>query len=180
MDTIMFHEAVPQLNRTEDYPVLYCPINYNYPGVDGIIVQFTGQKCFVYPLQITVAKSHSDSEEAFFRQWGMWTNSLEDFEVVPVFVWITKEDSGVVEVDTIKAEYRSTKSGDLLVHPSYDRLNVPLKEVNLVIWERYQRALRTIEKSKSLVENECLRDNQAPLDASENRERLEGRWRKEG
>jgi hypothetical protein len=165
MDTVMFSGNIPEFNRTEGDPVLYCPIDFNYRAIDGIIVRFTGRKCFMFPLQITVAKSHSDSEEVFFRNWSIWTNKLTDLEVVPVFIWITKEDS---EVNTVDAVYRSTKSGMKLVRPSYRRQKIPLKRVNLEISERYQRALGKLQENlKCWAENECLGDNQAPLDASE-------------
>src|SRR3954447_17905623 len=135
MDTVMFSGGVPKFNTTEGGPVLYCPINFNFHGIDGMIVRFTKGKCFMFPLQITVAKSHSDSEEVFFSEWDMWTNKLDGFEVVPVFVWIIKEDS---EIDTVSAEYRSTRSGMKLVRPSYRRQKIPLERVNLNISERYQ------------------------------------------
>jgi hypothetical protein len=134
MDTVMFSGVAPNFNTTKSDPVLYCPIDFDYRGIDGIIVRFAEGKCFMFPLQITVAKSHSDSEEVFFREWSIWTNKLNDFEIVVVFVWITEEDS---EIDTVNAEHRSTNSGMKLIHPSYRRKKVPLKRVNLDIWERY-------------------------------------------
>ena len=168
MDTIMFSGDIPELNRTGGDPVLYCPMNCKYPGIDGIIVRFTEKKCFLYPLQITVAKSHSDSERVFFSKWRVWINKLNGFEVEPVFIWITKEDS---EDDTVKAKDRWTESGRKLAHPSYRRRKIPLKNVNLDISERYQRALEKLqESSRSWVDDECLEDNQAPLDASETEE----------
>jgi SAP domain len=165
MHTVMFSGSFPRFNMTERNPVLYCPINFNYRGIDGIIVRFVEKKCFMFPLQITIAKSHSDSEEVFFREWSMWTDRLNDIEVVPEFVWITKEDS---ENDTVNAQYRTTKSGTRLVRPSYSRQKVPLKTVSLDIWEHYQRALGKLQENlKRWASDEYLRDDQAPLDASE-------------
>jgi hypothetical protein len=39
---------------------------------------------------ITIAKSHSDSEEKFFRNWGTWTQSLSalGYQIETTFVWI--------------------------------------------------------------------------------------------
>jgi hypothetical protein len=165
MDTIMFNGSVPNLKKTEGDPVLYCLISFNYSGIDGMIIRFAGGKCYMFPLQITVAKSHPDSEEVFFREWSKWINKLNGIEVVLVFVWITKEG---YETDHVNAVYRLTKSGKKLVRPSYSRQKVPLERVNLDIWQRYQRALGKLQENlKDWVENECLRDDQAPLDASE-------------
>jgi len=36
MDTVMFSGDFPEFNRTEGDPVLYCPINFNYRGIDGL------------------------------------------------------------------------------------------------------------------------------------------------
>jgi hypothetical protein len=84
---------------------------------------------------------------------------------VPVFVWITKEDS---KVEIVNAEYRSTRTGTKLVHPLFRMQKIPLKSVNLDISERYRRALGKLQENlKSWVESECLGDSQAPLDASE-------------
>jgi hypothetical protein len=141
MDTVMFSGDIPKFNRTEGDPVLYCPINFNYyGGIDGIIVRFAEGKCFMFPLQITVAKPHSDSEEVFFSKWRQWTDELYDFEVVPVFVWVTKEES---EVENVDAEYSLTGSGmKFIERPSFRRQKIPLEKVNPDISKRYQRALR--------------------------------------
>jgi hypothetical protein len=164
MDTVVFSGSIPKFNTTKSDPVLYCPINYR--GVDGIIARFAEGKCYMFPLQITVAKSHSNSEEIFFREWSKWINELDNIEVVPMFLWITKEGSS--EINTVPPVCCLTKSGRKLVRPSYCTQKIPLKRVNLGIWERYQRALGKLQENlKGWVENECLSDDQAPLDASE-------------
>lgn len=164
MDTVIFDGIIPNFHMTEGDPVLYCPINYNYRGIDGIIIRFTEGTCYMFPLQITIAKSHSDSEEKFFREWSKWTNKLTNIKVDLTFIWITKEDS---ELKLVDEEHRSTKSGDKIIHPSYYSQKIPLKSVSLDIWERYQQALgRSQENLKGWVEDECLGDDQAPLDAT--------------
>jgi hypothetical protein len=37
----------------------------------------------VIPIQITVAKVHSDSESAFFSDWEKWIVGLAGFKIVP-------------------------------------------------------------------------------------------------
>src|SRR5271170_1938545 len=158
METVMFSGRFPLFsNRTEGDPVLYCPLDFNFRAIDGIIVRFAGRKCFMFPIQITVAKRHSNSEEGFFSEWETWTKDLNGLEIEPVFVWITKKDS---EVDTVDAKYLSTRSGDKLIHPSYCRQKVPLERVNLKIWERYQRALGKLQEHiKGLLENDSETEN---------------------
>jgi hypothetical protein len=166
MDTVIFSGSMPIFNTTKSDPVLYCPMNFNYCGVDGITARFAEGKCYMFPLQITVAKSHLDFEEIFFREWSKWTKYLDGIEVVPMFLWITKEGSS--EINTVPPVYRSTRSRRKLVRPSYYTQMVPLKSVNLDIWQHYQRALgRSQENLKGWVEDECPSDDQAPLDATE-------------
>jgi hypothetical protein len=65
--------------------VLYCPLEFDYPGIDRIIVRFTRKQCFMFPLQITMANYYSDSEGPFFSEWDKWTDGLGDSAVVPAF-----------------------------------------------------------------------------------------------
>ncbi|KAN0076627.1 hypothetical protein V8E54_006769 [Elaphomyces granulatus] len=88
--------------------------------------------------------------------------SEQDFEVVPVFIWVTKEDS---EVETVDAEYRLTRLGRKLVHPSFRRQKIPLEMVNLDISERYQRVLGRLQES--WVENESLDVSEARITGGE-------------
>ena len=81
---------------------------------------------------------------------------------MPVFIWVTKEDS---EVETVDAEYRLTRSGRKLVHPSFRRQKIPLEMVNLDISERYQRALRRLQET--CVENESLDASEARITGGE-------------
>ena len=85
-----FEQNFPRFNTNATNPMLHCPVDFNYRGIDGIIVRFDnsgGKKtCFMFPLQITAAKTHSDSEQVFFSQWQLWTKGLEDDEVVPMFL----------------------------------------------------------------------------------------------
>jgi hypothetical protein len=60
----MFDQEYPQFNTNATKPVLYCPVDFNYAAIDGIIVRFDNsdekKTCFMFPLQITVAKSHKN------------------------------------------------------------------------------------------------------------------------
>jgi hypothetical protein len=78
-------------------PVLH-PQAFNFRAIDGVIVQKQSKpekgrakrRMFML-LQITLAETHSESDENFFSEWGKWIDGLEEFEVVPTFVWIIKE-----------------------------------------------------------------------------------------
>jgi hypothetical protein len=50
----------------------------------------------MFPLQITLALSHSDSRGNFFKQYDKWTE-LSTFDVGVQFVWITLDQCSVKE-----------------------------------------------------------------------------------
>ena len=153
MDTVMFAGNFPTLEKKSN-PVLYCPLKFNYRGIDAIIVRFDysrgkkldKNKCFMFPLQVIVAKSHTDSEQAFFDDWSLWSEGLDDFDVVVEFLWITTEASSAAN---ISGNSRSIRSGIRSGWPSYTRRNIHLLAVNPDIWARYQQALKKSKKQSS-------------------------------
>ena len=94
-------KGVPTFDISEE-PVLYYPVHFNNRAIDGIIIRFglsekeNGKKgtCFMFPLQITVAKSHKNSEKEFFKNWHAWTKDLMHFDIEVEFLWITDKESG--------------------------------------------------------------------------------------
>ncbi|RPB18660.1 hypothetical protein L211DRAFT_901742 [Terfezia boudieri ATCC MYA-4762] len=130
----MFNDVYPTFDTSLESWVLYCPLRYNCPAVDAILVQFVNtpqdnspkgnsrkntrrkknnskgnnsgengensendennssgkkKKCVMYPIQVTVAKSHADSAEAFFK--GNWARDLSDYDIDVEFCWITPD-----------------------------------------------------------------------------------------
>jgi hypothetical protein len=76
---------------------LYVPCNFNYHAIDGIILRLDlssgrngeTKKAIVFPLQITIAKSHRNSEEQFFNLWKKWKTGLQGFDIEIRFLWIS-------------------------------------------------------------------------------------------
>ena len=125
------------------------PTAFNFRAIDGIILLLypskggnKKKKALLLPLQVTIAKSHSDSEKIFFNDWDKWVASLQDFDVDVEFLWVTDGDSSFKE---IKEEYRWTRSGKVLKHPAYRSTNIPIKSVNPDIWNRFQHARSNAE-----------------------------------
>jgi hypothetical protein len=146
MKTIMFDGEFPDFNMEREL-VLYCPLKFNYRAIDGIIVRIAPvgvgerRKCFMFPIQITVARKHSDSEAAFFKHWGKWKSSFAEnnIDIEVEFLWITKEDPDTSEVTE---ENRDSRSGPMLKHPNYSTRNIPLDVVSPEISQRYKSALK--------------------------------------
>ncbi|KAG0632869.1 hypothetical protein HOY80DRAFT_1141821 [Tuber brumale] len=98
MDVKMFRGYLT-FSITEKY-ILYCPMQFNFRAIDGIIVRFdlsnqeNGRrgKCFMFPLQITIAKSHLGSEREFFKKWSRWIKDLGDYGIQVVSLWTSTKE----------------------------------------------------------------------------------------
>ena len=152
MDKITFNDF-PVYNTSKPR-VLYVPTTYNYPGIDGIIVWLDHQKmeAKLYPFQVTIAKSHADSEKMFFNNWEKWTNRLRGFKVTVHFLWITDKEPLVEDVEEATVKLRSRI---MLKNPTYTLQYLPLETVNKDIWYLYEKAqsnweMRDLKKLKVL------------------------------
>ena len=88
---------------------LYVPSSYNFHGV--ILRMDREQKrAYLFPLQVTIAKRHGDSEQSFFNDWHRWVQVFESFEVEVTFLWITANDPSVEGKDEAYRSHRSGKS----------------------------------------------------------------------
>jgi hypothetical protein len=74
----------------EEGSTLYVPLRFNMKAIDALFVRVDTKKknAYVIPIQITVAKWHSDSEAAFFSDWEKWIVGLKGFKIIVSFLWI--------------------------------------------------------------------------------------------
>jgi len=88
------------------------------------------RKLFMFPLQITLAlETHKDSHAKFFEHYyDMWAKGLSDFDVEPQFLWITPDRRDIV---------RHEASDEW---PQHAERFIHLKDVNAMIWRKYQDA----------------------------------------
>lgn len=94
---------------------LFVPTRFNYEAIDGIVVMLgkTSKLIELYPIQITIADKHSDSEQMFFKKW--WPKYLRAirkqlgtaYSISITFVWIYKDQEFVTnEVKDVPVETR--------------------------------------------------------------------------
>jgi hypothetical protein len=77
------------------------PTKPNCLAVDCVYVNLDIEKCIatIIPVQITIAKNHSDSEAKFFQTWDKWTLGLESaFTIRVVFLWIKEAGQTIEQV----------------------------------------------------------------------------------
>jgi hypothetical protein len=140
MEVNLFSGRLPRLRPETENPVLHLPILSNFAAIDGMIVRKeSGSKgrgsggkvrLLIFPLQITVAKKHSDSHEKFFRKWKDWIINLDEFDVVPEFIWIS-ENGGKTKQHPESRKW-----------PKHDERNIPLSQVNDSIGSFYKSVKR--------------------------------------
>ena len=99
-------------------PTYYVPLKFNLKAVDAIYVEVDeGQNAAtVVAIQITVAKRHRDSPADFFAQWEQWTNSLKNFTIKPVFLWIVDGTRGQADVEE---KLKKLRSGQKTLSPKH-------------------------------------------------------------
>ncbi|KAK2784834.1 hypothetical protein FQN53_008227 [Emmonsiellopsis sp. PD_33] len=133
---------------------LYIPRDYNHPAIDALILHYQntadGERvAHLYPIQITIANRHKNSEDGFFSRWADWTRHLGSCKIKVTFLWITgteEYDSGTVEEKTRPVR---GNPGPQVVHPEYDVVYIPLSTINPEVWKGYKRELdRAKEKGR--------------------------------
>jgi len=130
------YKSLPDLNTVmRKFPLLG---SFNFKTIDGVIVRKAGPKkdntkkqLFVFPLQVTVAKKHKDSHATFFKEWKQWIHGLEEFDVVPEFIWISEKGADDITHD---------ESSKWLAH--LER-NISLHAVNVQIGYLYDGAKKS-------------------------------------
>jgi hypothetical protein len=135
MEVVMFRTKFPPFKGgPTDRPVLYCPEQFNFPTIDGIVIWLEGSQkppkkrgLKIFPLQITIAPdTHSDSHDEFFGSYEEWINLIkEDFDLKTEFVWITPDPS------SFKIHRKKYN------RPRHLERYMSIKEINYSIWELY-------------------------------------------
>ena len=107
-------------------PVIYIPTAFNYNSVDAILATKIQKrrhptKAIIVGIQITIAGSHSASEEPFMKNWRQWDQMMGCDSTEFRFLWIVEHP-----VNTPAADWREipqktvrVRSGEKIVHPSY-------------------------------------------------------------
>ena len=141
MDMKLFKGRIPKIYPETDGAVLHVPRAFNFRIIDGVIVRKVKpeegkrkNRLFVIPLQITVAEKHSDSHKKIFSEWKEWTAGLEEFDVVPIFVWISEKGR--------KPEFHR-KCADWPAHYEWD---LSISQVSVLVGNIYNDAKKGLQR----------------------------------
>jgi hypothetical protein len=173
MSVVIFSSSFPGF-RTDitEQPILYCPEKFNYPDIDGIIIRVgpqpmtrkDKQRLFMYPLQITLTPdTHEDSHKSFFDNYASWIDGLEEYDVVPTFLWISpKVASPKLHVPTDENDW-----------PTHCEEYVPISQVHPSLWANYVRAKQR-QQIQRTPEPPARRDGQGGIEKQGVSEKPEG------
>ena len=95
-DTVHFSSSsLPLPSRGPGFK-FYVPVSHHFKAVDAILVHLSADtvpKATVIGVQITIAKTHSDSESLFFHNWRWWSEKLglPEGNVAFKFLWILED-----------------------------------------------------------------------------------------
>ncbi|KIX05608.1 uncharacterized protein Z518_03580 [Rhinocladiella mackenziei CBS 650.93] len=142
---LSFFKTQPDIQfDIRDQPILFRPQQTNYKTIDGMIVFIKNPKrtakgekptLLLFPLQITVAKNHSNSYLGFLHEYRQWAEQqLLTFNIKLEFLWITPNRSGVIQHPPNSP------------WPRHQERYIPFSEVSTDIWIRYERVERAEEE----------------------------------
>jgi len=112
-------------------PIYFRSLAYNVPAINGMYLIKDDSVVHIFPIQITIGESHSDSELSFFGAWKSWIEHLVD-ECSPGcvinwnFIWFlngkTRTGGQTLTSDgkpeSIYEDVRNTKKGVCVIRPT--------------------------------------------------------------
>ena len=143
METVMFGGDFPEIHTRKPL-TLYCPLQCNLRAIDGLVVRFTDQRCFMFPVQISIRKVTTDCEAWFFDQWPLWIRGLAGYEIEVQFVWVV--ESTPASNEPAGRGSRTLRKGRHPFNLEYRRWRIPLKDVDQQVDDWLERARAARER----------------------------------
>ena len=142
--TFMFDDARPTVNR-ESSLSLHIPVAFNYTAVDAILVAVDKQKdvATITGVQITISKTHSDSEAKFFADWERWRDIVDCATVYYRFLWVMEDVGQNSPTESIKAGKRLLRGKPKVWFPDFQRRYASVKEVSMDIGRKLEDARKS-------------------------------------
>jgi len=111
---------------------LYIPSDYNFPAIDGVILllDHSHKSATLFPLQITLSRSHKNSEDSFYRKyWSKWIQPLEEaeFTAKSTFVWIDYQGPSMEWKPKL---FRELRDNTVLLSPEHYSGHIGVRHVD--------------------------------------------------
>jgi len=125
----IFQDDLIQAIPSVDCEIFFVPENPFFKDIDALYlkVDVEEETALVVPIQITVAKTHKDSEAAFYSRWSNWQERFRGYEVKTTFVWVVenKQSWAVME-----EEFKTTRSQSKLISPEHEQIFMTVGDIN--------------------------------------------------
>lgn len=143
-----FMGRIPELPPANTRPVIYIPTMYNYEGVDAILAtrpkvkKAEESQAIVVGIQITIAKSHSESEAAFMGAWEAWHEMMGCDKTEFRFLWVVKDLAPDWETSWTEIPQKcvTLRGRQRVVHPAYKRRYVTIMDFHDGVGEKLRTA----------------------------------------
>ena len=92
--TILFKGDLPKAIPSLDNPEIFLiPEDPFFKDIDALYLKVDVKKktALVVPIQVTLAKTHKDSETAFYSRWSDWQTRFEGYKLETKFVWVLED-----------------------------------------------------------------------------------------
>jgi hypothetical protein len=125
----IFQDDLIQAIPSVDCEIFFIPESPFFKDINALYLKVDVEKetALVVPIQITVAKTHKDSEAAFYSQWSNWQERFRGYKVETTFVWVVEDkQSWVVKEE----EFKITRSQSKLISPEHEQIFVTVKDIS--------------------------------------------------
>lgn len=122
-------EAIPP---PRNYEKFFIPADPFFKDIDALYLKVDMEKkmVLVVPIQVTVAKTHKDSEAAFYSRWSDWQEFFGGYKLKTTFVWVVEnEQSWTIREE----EIRTTRNNSKLISPKHEQIVVTVRDINLTL-----------------------------------------------
>jgi len=105
------------------------------------------EKLFLYPYQVDVHHTgHKDSYALFYKDYDLWVENFQEFDVKTEFLWFTPDESSYTDHPTVPpSEGKKLRNRELPGsngNPEYREANVSFGTLNEELGRRYEEAKR--------------------------------------
>lgn len=120
----------------------YITSAFNFRAVDAILVFVDNEKAIVVGVQITIARTHSNSEETFFQGWDSWICKLDvpSKNIEFKFLWVMGDRGETLSVENITPKSLALRGYERIIHPAFIRLVMTVGEINQEVGRKLQAA----------------------------------------
>jgi hypothetical protein len=100
--TLVFKDSIPSFEISKNGTTFYVPFAFNFPALDGLILEVNGGDVDMLPIQITVSKHHKNSTIRFLANWRNRKRHFEGTNLCLKFVWITPKRQETQKIEEKK------------------------------------------------------------------------------